>query len=36
MYGAAMMRLGEALRDLAELTLAVDPNHPHRPEVHDT
>jgi DNA-binding transcriptional ArsR family regulator len=27
-------RLGHALRDLVELTLAIDPNHPHRPEVH--
>jgi DNA-binding transcriptional ArsR family regulator len=26
-------RLGSALRDLVELTLAIDPQHPHRPEV---
>lgn len=25
-------RIGHALRDLVELTLAIDPDHPHRPE----
>ena len=33
-YELVDLRLGLALRDLVELTLAVDPNHPHRPETH--
>ena len=32
-YELVDRRLGDALRDLVELTLAVDPHHPHRPEL---
>ncbi|MCC5947188.1 MAG: winged helix-turn-helix transcriptional regulator [Nitriliruptoraceae bacterium] len=33
-YELVDRRLGHALRDLVELTLAVDPDHAHRPEGH--
>ncbi len=35
-YELVDRRLGHALRDLVELTLAIDPEHPHQPEVDDS
>jgi ArsR family transcriptional regulator, cadmium/lead-responsive transcriptional repressor len=35
-YELVDRRLGDALRDLVDLTLAVDPHHLHRPEMHES